>query len=83
MKSNGRLIGHHGNCVDVYFDSWHKIIKSRVEGGCRATLVPEQLDESKIGCAHWKLLPPQQRLIDPTGQPEQFNSGEKKKTPTA
>ena len=33
MRNNGRFISHHGNGVDVYYDSRHRIIKSRVAGG--------------------------------------------------
>jgi len=42
MRNDGRFISHHGNGVDVYFDSRHKIIKSHMEGGCWATLVMGQ-----------------------------------------
>jgi hypothetical protein len=45
MRNNGRFISHHGNGVDVYYDSRHRIIKSRVAGGCLATLVMEQTPE--------------------------------------
>jgi len=42
MRNDGRFISHHGNGVDVYFESRHKIIKSHMEGGSWATLVMGQ-----------------------------------------
>lgn len=49
LGNNGRFISHHGSGVDIYYDSRHRIIRSRVEGGCLATLVMDQDTEG-----HWK-----------------------------
>jgi hypothetical protein len=43
--SAGRFISHHASGVDVYYDSRHRIIKSRVEGGGLAELVLARDDE--------------------------------------
>ena len=44
--SAGRFISHHASGVDVYYDSRHRIIKSRVEGGGLAELVLALDDKS-------------------------------------
>ena len=49
MRKHGRFISHHLSGIDVYYDSRHKIIKSRVAGGCLAILVMDQDTEG-----HWR-----------------------------
>ena len=48
--SGGRFISHHASGVDVYYDSRHRIIRSRVEGGCLVELVLARDDE----CEHYR-----------------------------
>jgi len=45
ILSGGRFVSHHASGVDVYHDSRHRIIRSRVEGGCLAELVLARDDE--------------------------------------
>jgi len=46
ILSGGRFVSHHASGVDVYHDSRHRIIRSRVEGGCLAELVLALDDKS-------------------------------------
>jgi hypothetical protein len=60
MMSGGRFVSHHGTACDVYFDSRHKIIKSRMEDGAYGELVLAMNSEGKF---HAQLL----SVCDPDG----------------
>jgi len=45
ILSQGRFTSRHPNGVTVYYDSRHRVIKTRLEGDVVSTLVQERLED--------------------------------------
>jgi hypothetical protein len=50
--SGGRFVSHHEQAL-VYFDSRHRVIQTKLEGGVRGELVEELQPEEIFTSSHW------------------------------